>query len=356
MKIKVREIAFKVLLLFAAFLLLIFIPTMVIPEVRAAEAGVKWDRWNIAPFASSKEEACAKVLIESIDGFNMPPPVKEHFKAALGATCKGGTEVWLTPHQRLEQMWSGGPKPHVMNNVTVGELPVLKSPDGRSYRKGAVAEAAKAFSWTFAHEGKVYVLYLPFVCFNVSWVATASPEQPVVPAVLKPLGACPDVYTLKVNVWERKAFNLPGVERTAAKEELEEKFVGASHVSRMHGGQFRKAYAAGEIARSATTRVFRVSFIMTPEVRGEAPAVTEEHVLGDVPITGLHELQFSRAQLETWDAIRVVSINDDVVSPPRYHQTGLHELRFFNRLPGTTLGEWDSNPVPDCIMNEHWIE
>ena len=128
----------------------------------------EWNKWNVAPYATSREEACKKAPI-AVDGLNMPAAVKEHFKQTLGTTCKGGTEVWLTPHQPLEQMWSGGKKPHVMNKVTVGELPVLKSPDGRTYRKGAVAETAKALSWTFAHEGRLYTLYLPYVCFNWSW-------------------------------------------------------------------------------------------------------------------------------------------------------------------------------------------
>lgn len=127
-----------------------------------------WDRWNVAPYASTLPQACEK-LLEALDGFAMPLTVKEHFKRELGSSCAGGAEVWLTPHQRLEAMWSGGNKPHVLRNVIVGELPVLKSPDGRPYRTGAVAETAKALSWTYVYEGETYVLYLPFVCFNWSW-------------------------------------------------------------------------------------------------------------------------------------------------------------------------------------------
>lgn len=130
--------------------------------------GTSWNKWSVAPYANSFGEACKK-MPATINGFNMPQTVKEHFIEMLGTDCKGGTEVWLTPHQGLEQMWSGGQRSHVMNQVTVGELPVLKSPDGRSYRKGSVAETAKALSWTFAYEGKTYVLYVPFVCFNVAW-------------------------------------------------------------------------------------------------------------------------------------------------------------------------------------------
>ncbi len=138
----------------------------------------KWDTWGVAPYASSQEEACRK-LSAAIDGFSMPSAVKEHFKTTLGTTCKGGKKVWLTPDMSLEQMWSGGRKPHVMEKKKVGELPVLKAPDGRLYRKGSVAEAAAAFQWTFVYEGKTFVLYLPWVCYNWSW--SFGPPTPVSP-------------------------------------------------------------------------------------------------------------------------------------------------------------------------------
>jgi len=133
-----------------------------------ASAAETWDQWGAAPYATSQEEACRKAP-EAIDGLNLLPEVKEHFKKVLGTTCKGGTEAWLVPDQRLEQMWSGGSTPHVMNGFPVAELPVLRSPDGRPYPKGSVAQTARALSWEFIHEGKRYVLYLPMVCFNWSW-------------------------------------------------------------------------------------------------------------------------------------------------------------------------------------------
>lgn len=126
-----------------------------------------WRHWGAAPYASSKEEACRKAP-QAIDGFDIPAFVKGEFKRQVGSACSS-KEVWLVPHQPLEEMWSGGAKPHVMKKVTVAELPVAKSPDGRSYRKGAVAQTAKAQSWLFVHEGKAYVLYLPDVCFNWAW-------------------------------------------------------------------------------------------------------------------------------------------------------------------------------------------
>ncbi|MHB1162935.1 MAG: hypothetical protein ACYCZZ_00170 [Minisyncoccota bacterium] len=128
---------------------------------------VRWQHWGAAPYAHSLAEACQKAPT-AIDGTSMPEAVKEHFKKALG-DCKGGTTVWLTPNQPLEQMWSGGQHPHIMNHVVVAELPVLRSPDGRAYRKGAVAEAAKAFEWSYVYEGKTYLWDIPLVCFNESW-------------------------------------------------------------------------------------------------------------------------------------------------------------------------------------------
>ncbi len=329
------------------------------PMAYAAD-GRPWKNWGAAPYAKTQVEACRKASL-AIDGFTMPPEVKEHFKQALGSSCESGTKVWLTPGMQLEQMWSGPDvrhkKAYLMNQKPVAELPVLKSPDSRPYRKGAVAETAKALSWSWTYEGKTYMLYLPFVCFNWSW-SLGPFIPPVVSVPFKPItGVCPDVYTLKVNVWNHSALTLPGVERTQAEEELEERFAGTPHVSRTHGGQFRRAYAAGELKRSAVSHIFQVSLIMTPEATGGAPTITSEKIIGDVSVIGLRELQFTRKQLETWDAIRLVPITDGgIVSPPRYHITGLHELRFFNHLPGTKLGEWDANPVPDCIMNEHWIE
>lgn len=171
-----REFARAPIWVLVAFAVIVAFAALVIPKDAFASDGSPWARWNVAPYARSFEEACRKAPA-AIDGFDLPQAVKVGFKQAIGTDCKGGTEAWLMPHQVLEQMWSGGSSPHVMNKKTVGELPVAKSPDGRSYRKGTVAETAKAVSWTFVHEGKSYVLYLPFVCFNWSWAIGASPVQ-----------------------------------------------------------------------------------------------------------------------------------------------------------------------------------
>ena len=164
---------------FVSFVLF-FMPT----KAHGAEPKL-WKDWGIAPYAVSQEAACKKAA-EAIDGFTaMPAAVKSHFKTKLESTCKGGETFWLTPDMLLEQMWSGPDsahkKAHVMERAAVAELPVLKSPDGRPYRKGSVAETARALSWKYTYEGKTYVLYLPFVCFNWSWgfAFTPLPEKVV---------------------------------------------------------------------------------------------------------------------------------------------------------------------------------
>ncbi len=139
----------------------------------------RWEHWGAAPYARSLREACEKSST-AIDGMSMPEAVKEHFKKALG-DCEGGTIVWLTPNERLEQMWSGPdkghPKDRIMNGVTVAELPVLKSPHGRPYRKGTVAETAKALEWSYVYEGETYFFDIPLVCFNESWRIGPAPSS-----------------------------------------------------------------------------------------------------------------------------------------------------------------------------------
>lgn len=313
----------------------------------ATAHGFRWEHFGVDPYATLREEAM-RTRESAFRALGLPEPVVVQLMAA---TLQPGEKTRINVGDQLDAMLSKGGVVH--RNVTVAFAAPVR---GMEY-------AAPAEKWQVTWEGRTYTALLPEICNNWSAivgppskaplpVAPASPQQPIVAII----GSCPDVYTLKVNVWTHPALYLPGVERTHAREELEERFAYVPHVSREHGAQLRKAYAAGQAARSATGRTFRVSLIMTPEAQGGAPTITKEQVIGDVTVTGLKELQFKRTTLEQWDAIRVVANEGDVTSPPRYHGTGLHELRFFNRLPRTTLGEWDGNPVPDCIMNEHWIE
>lgn len=340
------------LVVIAMLLLLATIVALSVAPVHAAESQFKWQHFGVDPYAVSRNEAM-RTREDAFRKLGLPQDV---VSILMIATDKSGERISLNVGDKLGAMLSKGGVVH--RNVTVA---FVKPPIS-----GKMEYAAPAEKWQVTFAGGVFTVILPEVCNNWSLISVSLlplprislKSQPVAPPAIL---TCPDVYTLKVNVWERKAMTLSGVERTHAKEELEEKFVygqhDPQHVSRMHGAQFRKAYAAGDIKRSATIHGFRVSLIMTPEAKGDAPTITAEEIVGDVQVMGLRELRFTRAELEKWDAIRLVPTEDgDILSPPRYHLSGFHELRFFNHLPGTKLGEWDSNPVPDCLMNEHWIE
>lgn len=162
----------KIIVLFACICAIFAGPVL-------AEDSTEWKKWNASPFAKTYVEACQKAP-DAVRGFSLPQKVTEHFISELTSFCEGSKkEVWLVPNMRLEQMWSGATKSrpaHLMNQVSVGELPVSKSPDGRPYRKNAVAETARAYAWSFEYEGKTYTLYLPFVCFNWSWAYEEKPQ------------------------------------------------------------------------------------------------------------------------------------------------------------------------------------
>ena len=179
------QVALVVIMALIAFTVIALVIALA-SSANAAE--LEWRHFGAAPYATSHEDACRKSRA-AIDGFSMPLAAKEHFKAVLGATCSGGTEVWLMPHQQLEQMWSGpdahNKSAHLMNRKPVAELSVIKSPEGRPYPKGSVGESPKTLSWTFIYEGKTYVLYLPRVCFNWSWSVTV-PECATVAYTVDP--------------------------------------------------------------------------------------------------------------------------------------------------------------------------
>ena len=220
--------ALAILAILAVGFLMVLIT--VFPSKARATETTEWKNWGVSPFAHSLTEACRKAP-GAIDGLEMPPTAKEYFKKTLGTECNNGVEMWLTPGTVLGQMWTGGKTPHVLNNVRVGELPVLKSPEGRKYRKGAVAETAKAFMWDAIHadkEGKrtTLNLYLPMVCFNFSLVSkelpqiessTPPPKEQKAQAEEKPAPLppppppppsnkeCPNGWAIIVNVWSLSA-------------------------------------------------------------------------------------------------------------------------------------------------------
>jgi len=134
-----------------------------------------WSEWGIAPYATDANHC--KKLAEAVDGMDYPDTVKAKFKALAGTTCKDAHIEWVPPDKVLDQMWTGGKNPHVMNNVTVGELPMTKTPSGRALPKGSAAAAAKALVWSVTEDGVTYYLYDFFACHNFSkW---HEPEIPV---------------------------------------------------------------------------------------------------------------------------------------------------------------------------------
>lgn len=168
---------------------------------------------------------------------------------------------------------------------------------------------------------------------------------------------CPEIYTLKINVWPSAALKFPGVEQAIAAAESskdDEGFRDASRLSRKLGGALRAEAARNPaFQRSATSRLFRISLIRVDQ----SDRVTAEQPLGDHLVTGLREFKFTRAQLQ-WDAIRILDLREEMRSPVFHSKTSLREIRFFNTrvFRNLTMGEWDTNPVPDCVMNVHAIE
>lgn len=197
------------------------------------------------------------------------------------------------------------------------------------------------------------------LCLNVAIPVTQAPSPAPAPASVTPgpIRSCPEWWVLEVANWDNKAFYLPGIERTHAQEKFGVKFVGTKHVSREHGAEFRAAYAKGLIVHSETSRKFRVSLIMTSEAFNGDTTITKEQFYWDIVVVGSREVAFPIADIKKWDAIRVIAADgEEVLSPPLFAETGFHEMRFFNKMPGTSHGEWDNPLQKPCYKTEHWIQ
>lgn len=327
--------------------------------MNSAQAEFKWQYFGADPFAATRAEAMQKREI-AFNAFAFEPGL---IAEVMRETSKPGRKIRVVNDERFEGMMGGKLKLDVL-------VAFVKPPQccGMEY-------AAHAEEWEVTWGNKIVTLVRADVCNNFLYRTRPKPvpvvterkelkEQqtiiinnyiyppPSTPLIAKttPALACPDVYTFRLRVWKRPALGLPGVAQTHVKEEREQQFAKGSHVSRDHGLQLRE----GGIP-SSTPKRFQVSFINTPESNWGPPTITAEGESEIVTVVGMHELHIAKEKIEKWDAIRVVAL-DDVLSPPKFRHSGVHELRFFNRLSGKKLGEWDNNPVPDCIMNVHWIE
>ncbi len=138
----------------------------------------QWKYWGAAPYALSFAKSCRKAAW-AIDHSSMPRAVKEHFRKVLTNGCSGGKNIWYTPGTMFRQMTSGPDRHHrhdwVMKDVTVAVLPVIRSPKGRLYRNGSVAETVKGREWRWTYEGKTYVWTLFYVCGNQGWRVISIP-------------------------------------------------------------------------------------------------------------------------------------------------------------------------------------
>jgi|CXWL01.1.fsa_nt_gi hypothetical protein len=321
----------------------------------SAHAEWQWQHFGVAKFADSRESAMAQkgAVLKKLD-------YPEGAAAALAkAMEQPGVPVELSNGDKFVAQISKGGQVHGLREG--GGIIAFEQPTGMKF-------SAKAERWQVAVEGVIYTLDLPEICQNftrrLEVPAPLPPAPPVValrapvappqfqPVALPP--TCPEMYTLKVNLWPPEAANFPGVAATLAKEDQRQgEFSKTEHFSRKHGGQMRQALADGKLVRSTIGHQLQVSLIATAESRGGESTIDAEEVLGGVMVNGLLELTFTRAQIEKWDAIQLVSV-DDVRSPPKHPKTGRKELRFFNhtvRVPKG--GEWDLN---DCISNVHLIE
>jgi hypothetical protein len=208
-----------------------------------------------------------------------------------------------------------------------------------------------------AFRGKVFV---SLGCGNPAQerkqdVSVSGPQPVMVTSAPTPSAKCPDIYTLKVNVWPATAVSFPGVAQAVAAAEAATGagFHDGSRLSRL-GKLLREESARNpDFQRSTIPRLFRISLIRVDQ----NDQVVAEQPLGDHMVTGLREFKFTPQQL-AWDAIRVVDVREEMISPVFHSLSSLREIRFYNTrvFRGLAKGEWDTNPVPDCVMNVHAME
>lgn len=139
---------------------IIFLAVSLLVTGATAHAETPWTNWGSAPYATSQEEAF-RLLPEALVALGIPEEIHEQFIEQV-RTNPQGQEIFLDPSDRLIAMMTGGVNPHAMFDVPVAAIPV--GGDAR------IVQAARARKWEYEYEGVTYVLILPEVCFNFSYM------------------------------------------------------------------------------------------------------------------------------------------------------------------------------------------
>lgn len=143
----------------------------------AASAQHVWNELGGDPLASTRVEADGK-LAEVLKSFDIPEPVRTRFLEAVKSNPEGKL-VHLNPGDRLGQMSFGRKRLRIWTDVIVGRMTLERG----------VVKAVEAREWRVEYEGRVYVLILPEVCYNWSWLAEAPP-----PKEATPLEECAELF------------------------------------------------------------------------------------------------------------------------------------------------------------------
>ncbi|MBU1292491.1 hypothetical protein KJ819_00295 [Patescibacteria group bacterium] len=131
-----------------------------------------WENWGGAPYGTSFSDVTSDTKFDfALQELGIPEPLRQPFKDLVRANPTPEPLVYLVPNQVLNGMMSGTdsrhPRPHVMRNVTVGRTVISRG----------VVRAAEAWEWRLSHEGRLYRLILPKVCFNWSLIIEEEPGE-----------------------------------------------------------------------------------------------------------------------------------------------------------------------------------
>lgn len=136
-----------------------------------AHAQTVWQHMGGAPYASSERDAFSEAKIDfAMTELPVPEALRAGFKADIRANPQG-KRGYLDPSDRLVAMMSGPDSKHAtahaMRDVQVGRTVI---------RRGVVW-AAEVRYWDRAHNGKIYRLTLPEVCWNWSLMIIGASQE-----------------------------------------------------------------------------------------------------------------------------------------------------------------------------------